>query len=94
MPNSQFYRLDLHNPGYSRLVCIPGKADIQSAQLDFFTGLDFSLFADGSNAVYSLAEFAENQSQNSSGVFCISAGFEHFVVCDFFRTQITDGSIH
>jgi len=75
------------------MVCIPRKADIQSAQLDFFAGLDFSFYANEHNAVYSLAEFAEKGGQGCSDIFCDSAGIEYFVVRDFFRTAIAHGGI-
>ncbi len=40
-----------------------------------------------------MAEFAENRSKDSHGVFYDSTGFEYDVVCCFLRAQIADGGI-
>lgn len=89
----RYYRGGLYDSGYFWLVHNYRKTDIQSAELDFCAGVDFSLFIDGSDFVYSLAEFAESRSEDSAGVFRYSAGFECSLVRDFFRARIADGGI-
>lgn len=94
MPIGRLYRFDLHNSGYSGMVCISGKADNKSAQLDFFAGLDFSLFIDGGDTVFALAELAEERGQGRTSVFCDPVGVEYLVVRDFFRPEIADAGFH